>query len=334
MSTDDPEDSGGSSQKPTIAVCDTQYHPTSKAFSLFREGVSSAFMPWSCELKSDERNFEGRVESVNVEKGSIGHVWMTPIVASRGNISIAQSSVDCVCGNFILSGKLKVEQAGRTSVSSPGDLVLYDSASPVVLTEASDSIYEDLAFLVPKKFFSDIQSFEDRIRNTVLSRDQLRGPLASCLAFLAENLHSSSITELSAIYNACVTLLPVSVGCFADQAGAAAAGENHLIREILDFIDRNISNPDLSPQHAADHLHVSVRYIHKLFAGRGQTFGSHLMARRLDRVRLELVASSCRRHPISVLAYRWGFNDLSTFNRAFKTRFGCPPSVFRTKSGE
>ncbi len=334
MSTDDQDDfPGEDGQKPAIEVCDTQYHPTSKAFSLFREGVSSAFMPWACEMKSDGQSFEGRVESVNLQKGSLGRVSMTPIVASRNKLNIAQSGSDCVCGNFILSGKLKIEQAGRTNIAAPGDLALYDSSSPVVLTEASDTMYEDLAFLIPKKHFAEIPGFEERIRNGVLSRDALRGPLSSCLSFLAESLHSSPASEISAVYDACITLLPVSLGCFAEQAETVAAGENHLVREMLDYLDRNMSNPELSPQHAADHIHVSVRYIHKLFARRGLTFSSHLTAKRLDRIRLELVAPSCQQHPISVLAYRWGFNDLSTFNRAFKARFGCTPSVFRTKSG-
>lgn len=333
MSTDDQgDDPGEEGQKPSIEVCDTQYYPTSKAFSLFREGLSSAFMPWACEMKSDGRSFEGRVESVNLEKGSLGRVWMTPIVASRSSLHVAQSTTECICGNFILSGKLKIEQGTHTNIASPGDLALYDSSSPVVLTESSDTMYEDLAFLIPKKYFAEIPDFEERARSGVLPRDTLRGPLSSCLTFLAESLHSSPASEISAVYDACITLLPVSLGCFAEQEKAAPARENHLVREMLAFLDRNMSNPELSPQQAADHLHVSVRYIHKLFARRGSTFSSHLTAKRLDRIRLELVAPSCRHHPISVLAYRWGFNDLSTFNRAFKARFGCTPSVFKTKS--
>jgi AraC-like DNA-binding protein len=35
--------------------------------------------------------------------------------------------------------------------------------------------------------------------------------------------------------------------------------------------------------------------------------------------------------PISVLAFQWGFSDLSTFNRAFKDRFGFTPSHFRAQ---
>jgi AraC-like DNA-binding protein len=32
---------------------------------------------------------------------------------------------------------------------------------------------------------------------------------------------------------------------------------------------------------------------------------------------------------IAELASRWGFKDLSTFNRAFKKHYGCTPSAYR-----
>ena len=37
-----------------------------------------------------------------------------------------------------------------------------------------------------------------------------------------------------------------------------------------------------------------------------------------------------RNDSVSEIAYRWGFNDLSHFNRAFRSRFGIPPRQWRT----
>jgi AraC-like DNA-binding protein len=96
----------------------------------------------------------------------------------------------------------------------------------------------------------------------------------------------------------------------------------------LRYIDRNLSNPDLSPSLVADQLGVSVRYIHKLFASTAETFGSYVTERRLERIKWDLLASN-QRPPIAAMAYRWGFGDLSTFNRAFKSRYACTPSQFR-----
>jgi AraC-like DNA-binding protein len=140
---------------------------------------------------------------------------------------------------------------------------------------------------------------------------------------------------LAALYDACVSLLPLAAGCVAgtkkDETTAFSAG--YLLREILDFVNRGISDTELSPQRVAEHFGISVRYVHKLFACSGMTFGSYVSATRLDHIRRELSSPSCRRQPISAFAYRWGFGDISTFNRAFKHRFGCTPSNFRQRSG-
>jgi AraC-like DNA-binding protein len=98
-------------------------------------------------------------------------------------------------------------------------------------------------------------------------------------------------------------------------------------------VNQQISNANLSPREAADRLGISVRYVHKLFAAKGTTFGSYVASKRLENIRKDLVSPLCRNQPISVLAYRWGFNDLSTFNRSFKQRYGLTPSQFRMSAG-
>jgi len=39
-----------------------------------------------------------------------------------------------------------------------------------------------------------------------------------------------------------------------------------------------------------------------------------------------------RARRIADLAFAWGFNDLSHFNRAFKTRFGATPGEMRAQA--
>ncbi|MDD2769018.1 MAG: helix-turn-helix domain-containing protein [Methylococcus sp.] len=41
---------------------------------------------------------------------------------------------------------------------------------------------------------------------------------------------------------------------------------------------------------------------------------------------MDPVRSACS---LSVIAFRWGLNDLSHFSRAFKQRFGCSPNDYR-----
>jgi AraC-like DNA-binding protein len=292
---------------------------------MFRETICSEFMPWTPEHSGE--TFQGRVESLGFDNGTIGRVRMSSIIATKTKTNIANSVIECIHGNLIIGGELKIEQGGRSNIAKPGELALYQSYEPVVLTERPDLPCDNLAFIIPRSVFSDDSNVDDLFRNVVVSADRLAGPLGSCLNLLAKGLSTSSELELSGLFDACVTLLPLVIGTgFCELKGGTAVSVGRL-RGALRYIDRNLSNPDLSPTHVAEHLGVSVRYIHKLFSPTAETFGSYVTGQRLERVKWDLLAS-CKRPPIAAMAYRWGFGDLSTFNRAFKSRYACPPSQF------
>jgi AraC family transcriptional activator of tynA and feaB len=114
------------------------------------------------------------------------------------------------------------------------------------------------------------------------------------------------------------------------EAGRRDAKGRRLSRS---YIDQNIANADLSPQGVAEQLGISARYVHKPFIACGVTFCSYTTARRLNYICKDLLSAECRQQTIALMAFRWGFNDLSSFNRAFKSRFGCTPSQYRMRSG-
>ncbi len=322
------------SRNSELKIWDTQYCSPGKAFSVFREGICSNFMPWSPEYKSGQ-GFEARIEGRAFEKGSAARVAMTPLVASRTKQNVAASPLDGIYGNLIVSGEALVEQAGRANVVRRGDLVLYHTELPVTLTGRSDQLYEDISFLFPRRSFSLSDEEAGLFRNIVLTQNQMMGPLSSCLTYLAENMATESEEGLNAIFEACVSLLPVAAGCYQRPEDDETFGfpTSYLLREIMEFVNHNISVVGLCPSRAAEHFGISARYVHKLFAASGTTFSTYVVNRRLEHIRSDLLAPACRNQPISNLAYRWGFNDLSSFNRAFKSRFGCSPTRFRAQSG-
>jgi AraC-like DNA-binding protein len=133
------------------------------------------------------------------------------------------------------------------------------------------------------------------------------------------------------MFNACVSLLPVAIAHSnrneSKEAGTSKA--SHLLSALLDFVNKHIPSADLSPQVAALNVGISVRYVHKLFAARNTTFASYVNLKRLELVRKEMISPLCRNLAISTVAYRCGFNDLSTFNRSFKRHYGVTPREFR-----
>jgi AraC family transcriptional activator of tynA and feaB len=98
---------------------------------------------------------------------------------------------------------------------------------------------------------------------------------------------------------------------------------------LLSFCRRNLGDAELSPQQAADYLGISVRTLHSRFRETGRSFGRWLLESRLEACSAALRDANLRALNISEIAWRWGFNDLSYFNKAFRAQFDMTPGEWR-----
>ena len=103
------------------------------------------------------------------------------------------------------------------------------------------------------------------------------------------------------------------------------------LEAILAFCRRNLHDAELSPQRVADQLGMSVRTLHWRFKRAGQTFGQWVRENRLEGCAAALRDPNHRTVNISDIAYNWGFNDLSHFNKAFRARFSMTPRDWRNE---
>ena len=212
-----------------------------------------------------------------------------------------------------------------------GDVVVLDSASPARLSMAPDP-FDALVICIPKADLRTTIDADEQLGNVILSQN--RSPLAKCLSLVADRMPGASQEELISLYDACLSLLPLEAGCFDTDDPPAGAQVHYLLREIMNYIDLKITEADLDPHRVAAQFGISLRYVHKLFIACGVTFSSYLTARRLNYISKDLRSPECRQQPISMVAFRWGFNELSSFNRAFKKKYGCTPTQFRSCGGE
>jgi len=103
------------------------------------------------------------------------------------------------------------------------------------------------------------------------------------------------------------------------------------LEAILAFCRRNLHDAELSPQRVAAELGMSVRTLHWRFKQAGVTFGRWVRETRLEACATALRDPGHRAQNISDIAYRWGFNDLSHFNKAFRVRFNMTPREWRNE---
>ena len=124
-------------------------------------------------------------------------------------------------------------------------------------------------------------------------------------------------------------LIGMAFGTAADRQ-SEAPGEARLVQARL-YIERHLTDPQLSPASVGAALGLSLRSLHALFAPTGTSVTRHIVQRRLEECRAALLSERSR--PVTDIAFGWGFNSLSGFYRAFDAAFGVSPSDLRAAAG-
>lgn len=97
-------------------------------------------------------------------------------------------------------------------------------------------------------------------------------------------------------------------------------------------VTRHLCDHGLHVEAVARRQGVSARYIQRLFETEGTTFTDFVRDRRLD-LAFRLLSEPARADGAIIdIAYDAGFSDISSFNRAFRRRFGATPSEVRAAS--
>lgn len=114
----------------------------------------------------------------------------------------------------------------------------------------------------------------------------------------------------------------------AGEAIPARLSERYL-KAVQRYILDHLHQADLNLGGIARANRISLRYLHRLFEGGGQSVSSWILQRRLERCRDALHDPAFRHCTIAAIAAQWGFHDPAHFSRAFKAYAGCNPSRFR-----
>lgn len=105
-------------------------------------------------------------------------------------------------------------------------------------------------------------------------------------------------------------------------ADARFAAIRHSIRD-------NLTAPSLSLERVARANGISPRYVQRLFEREGDSFSDFVRRERLAHARRMLTDPRHAGRRILSIAFECGFNDITTFNRAFRRAFGTTPTEAR-----
>lgn len=101
------------------------------------------------------------------------------------------------------------------------------------------------------------------------------------------------------------------------------------LNRVFDYIDANLDG-DLSLDRIAQVAYFSPYHFHRIFKFiTGETLNEYVVRRRLTKAADVLLHSE---QPISELAQKFGFSEVSSFSRAFKKHFDASPTEFKKQN--
>ncbi|MGW1728464.1 helix-turn-helix domain-containing protein [Streptomyces sp. NPDC002306] len=238
----------------------------------------------------------------------------------------------CYHVTLLLEGEAVVVHEGRETALRAGDFYCYDDSRP---REIRTGPVRAVGISVPRALLPPPLDEEDlALGRRATSRDGVGALLARFLTQLTRDSDAfmpSDGPRLGTVVNGLVAAL-FARAARSDPAPPSPPEPGALAPRVTNFIQRHLSDPELSPRSIAAAHGISPSYLHRLFQGEQETVAALIRRQRLERARYDLADPAQGSTPVHVIAARWGFPRATDFTRAFRAAYGIPPTDYRDRS--
>jgi AraC-like DNA-binding protein len=168
----------------------------------------------------------------------------------------------------------------------------------------------------------------------VIGTDLTESPLGQLLRSFTVNLATVGDVPQHQGDSLAEPILDLTRATLAAAIGAEPVSQGPLSRtlgtRILIYLRGELGNPNLTPELIAARFGISRRYLYVTLAQLGVSLGDWLREERLKSAAQSLRDPALAIVSVAAIARRAGFVDHSTFSRAFRARYGCTPTEWRT----
>ena len=233
--------------------------------------------------------------------------------------------------NFLLQAKgaSTFHHCGKESRLSEGDFVLCDTGLPHYFQTEGHS--ETVMVRVPGQTLrSYLPTPEQFCGKQLGSAIGMTGTVAAMVSEL-----TSGDRELGPIYEDRVARyllemisMSYTLGMDSDQNNASAIAWQRR-NDVVQYIEDNLRDPELSPATISKGLRLSPRYLRTIFSPGGEKMSTYILRRRLEECARQMGNPSWNAHTLTEIAFSWGFNSAAHFTRTFNEKYGMAPREYR-----
>ena len=232
--------------------------------------------------------------------------------------------------NFLLQaeGASTFFHCGKESRLSAGDFVLCDTGLPHYFQTEGQST--TVMVRVPGQTLRTYLPTPEQFCGEHLgSATGMTGTVAAMVREL-----TNGDRELGPIYEERVArylleMISMSYTMGMDGAQSASAIAWQRRKDVLQYIEDNLRDPELSPASISEGLRLSPRYLRTIFSSGGEKMSAYILRRRLEECARQMGNPAWLAHTLTEIAFSWGFNSAAHFTRTFNERYGMAPREYR-----
>jgi len=241
----------------------------------------------------------------------------------RSRFDIASDPRSSVFMCLMLKGNGYSYQGNSCSNHRPGDLIMYDTMKPYGHGFPADM--EMIVVDIPRNIANEIignKSIDDLIK--IDSHVQFGKSSNDAILKLLQKKPSST----SEMHSICEQVIQHTEVLFnSSYTKSSQKSGNILYHECKAYIDKHLTDTELSIDNLCSELHTSPRQLARAFARSEQTVSRYIWESRLEKSREDILNSI--NISITEIAFKWGFNHSTHFSNAYKKYYGESPSGTR-----
>ncbi|WP_028936494.1 helix-turn-helix domain-containing protein [Pseudonocardia spinosispora] len=288
----------------------------------FYATVAATLMPFTMSIDRSERRRGG---SAYIRRSRFGDLSVVEhdvpdLFFGGSRVRIGGGSAE-VAVTMMAGGQDYVDHRGRGTLLGPGDIYVVDG-------EQSGSFHikgrlRTWSLLLPRAAAGHLA---DRHLTRVPPATARHRLLGRFVTSLAEELPAMTPGAGRTALDSLVRLLRL-IDQETEPVTDPVPLRTALLPMVRRSIERRLGEPGLTPSAIASDNAISLRTLHGIFAGTGESVSTFVRRRRLENAHADLLAHPAR--SVTSTAMRWGFTDPGNFTRAFKAHFGLTPSDLR-----
>jgi len=267
--------------------------------------------------------------------GQLGPVKLARLTVDKCSVERKQSHIvrsSPRLYNFLLQaeGASTFYHCGKEAQLQAGDFVLCDTGLPhyFLTHDHSVTVMVRVAGEVLRSYLPTPEQF---CGQQLGRASGLTGTVAAMVRELSSGIGAgleAGCEDRVARYLLEMISMSYTMGATPVEDASAIAWQRR--KDVIQYIEDNLRDPELSPASISAGLRVSPRYLRTVFAPGGEKMSAYILRRRLEECARQMANPAWHAHTLTEIAFSWGFNSAAHFTRTFHEKYGLAPREYRS----